>query len=499
MAVRAALGAGRGRIARLLLLESGVLGAAGTGMGLVGAVWLTPLAVPMFAVFGEQITLDLHANWRMMTFAGAAGLVSALAAGLAPILRSARATTRLPLHDGGRLATAGVATTRWGRRLVIAQFAVTLGLVVTAGLLVRTFWNLQSIPTGLDVDHVALVGVDTQAAQLDPPAMRAYVARVTERLTSLTGVRAAGFGRVIPLGFGGSRMTIRIPGYEPAPDEDMELNYNVVSPGYFDALGIGIVDGRALDATDTDRGRLAVVVNETMARRYWPGGRAVGRQMRVGGDSPPLQVVGVARDVKYRTIRERPRPSFYLSLLQAASPRGGTFHIRTAGDPADMLVVVRHAVGEADPAVPVTRTLTLRDQLLLNINRERVTMVLGLGLGLTALLLAAVGLFGAMANLVGSRTRELGVRLALGAVPGQLARLVLKTGLVMALWGSLFGLLLASALGGIVGTLLYGVGAIDPLTVLASVAALVAVAGVAAWLPARRAARVDPVVALRVE
>ncbi len=498
IAVRTALGAGRWRIARLLVGEALVLGLAGTAAGLLTAAWVAPLAVSLFAQFGEPVTLDVGLNLRVLGFAAAAGLLTSMTAGLAPVLRTWRVGATGRLHQGGRLSTAGAGLSRWRRGLVIGQFALTLGLVVTATLLVRTLLNLQSIPTGLDVDRVALVTVDPQAAQYDAARIRDYLVRVTERVSSLPGVEAAGYGRVVPLGFGGSRMTVEIPGYEPAPDEDMELNYNTVSAGYFDAVGIDLVDGRAIDARDVGESLPVVVVNETMARRYWAG-RAVGQSLRLPGDGPTLQVVGVARDVKYRTLREDSRPSFYVSVMQLGPARGGVVHVRTAGDPEALLGAIRQAIAGVDSAVPIAQLRTLHDQVRQNVNRERVTMIIGLTLGLTALLLSAVGLFGTMANLVSARSREIGVRLALGAVPVSIARLVLGDGLRLALWGGAAGLALAFWIGRAVESRLYGVGSFDLVSVAAALALLAAVALVAAWLPARRAARVDPVEVLRVE
>jgi hypothetical protein len=275
----------------------------------------------------------------------------------------------------------------------------------------------------------------------------------------------------------------------------MELNYNVVAPGYFEALGIGMVDGRAPSDSDGENRLRVVVVNETMANRFWPGGRAVGRTLTQGPDT--LEVIGVARDVKYRTIREEPRPSFYLSLTQLVIPRGGVLHVRTAGDPAPRLASLREALAAVDPAVPITAARTLSDQVTLNVNRERATMSLGLGLGGAALALSAVGLFGLTASLVGRRRREMGVRLALGAIPGDLSRLVLRESLTLAIWGSVLGVGLAFWLGRLVESRLYGVGAFDLVSLLAAMAVLTVMGVLAAWVPSRRAARVDPVMVLR--
>jgi predicted permease len=495
LAVRTALGATRTRLARLLFVESAVIGLLGVAAGLVAAHWVAPLALSLFAQFGEAVTLDVGVNLTVLLFASLLGLAAAMGAGLAPVLRVWRAMPSGGLADGGRGASPGPAAGRWRRGLVAAQFALTLALIATSGLLVRTLVNLRAIPTGLDVEHVALLSVSPESAQYEGDAFRDYVRRAERALSAVPGVRAAAYGRVVPLGFGGSRTTVGVPGYEPGPDEDMELNYNVVAPGYFEALGIGMVDGRAPSDSDGENRLRVVVVNETMANRFWPGGRAVGRTLTQGPDT--LEVIGVARDVKYRTIREEPRPSFYLSLTQLVIPRGGVLHVRTAGDPAPRLASLREALAAVDPAVPITAARTLSDQVTLNVNRERATMSLGLGLGGAALALSAVGLFGLTASLVGRRRREMGVRLALGAIPGDLSRLVLRESLTLAIWGSVLGVGLAFWLGRLVESRLYGVGAFDLVSLLAAMAVLTVMGVLAAWVPSRRAARVDPVMVLR--
>jgi predicted permease len=497
IAVRTALGAGRWRIARLLVIEAAVIGLSGAILGVIAAHWMAPLGVALFAQFGEPVTLDAGLNGRVLAVALALGLAASLVAGLAPVGRVWRASPSWRLSDGGRGASAGVGATRWRRVLVGTQFALTVALVATALLFVRTLINLRSMPTGLDSRHVALISVDPEAVQYDPDRIRQYLAEAEARLASLPGVVGAGFGRVIPIGFGGSRMTIDVAGYDPAADEDMEINYNVVSPGYAGSLGLTVRDGRFLDETDVRGMPLSIAVNETMARRYWPGGRAVGREVLLG--ETPARVVGVVGDVKYRTLREEAGPSFYVPLAQASRPRSGVLHVRTTGDPAAILPAARRALADVDPVVPVADVRTLERQILLNANRERVSMTIGLTLGGAAIVLSAVGVFGAMANMVGGRRRELGVRLALGAVPGQVGRLVLREGLRLSLWGGAAGVALALWVGHLVESLLFGVTGFDPPSLAAAVVVLASVALLAAWAPARRAARVDPVEALRVD
>lgn len=495
--VRTALGASPGRISRLLLVEALLIGVAGSAAGIVLARWLVTLAVPLFREFGQPVALDVGLDGRLLLFVVAAGLGSTLVAGLVPVFqfRSAPAGS---LGDGGRTASAGVSAARIRRGLVVVQFALSLELVACAVLLVRTLDNLRSIPTGLDAGHIALVEISPEATQYGPDRIRQYLADATLRLRGVPGVRAAGYGRVIPLGFGGGRSTIVVPGYQPGADEDMEINYNVVSPTYFDALGIAVVDGRVPDDTDVIGRPVAAVVNETMARRYWPGQRAVGREMRFGGDTGPVfQIVGVVRDVKYRMLREDAGPSFYYSVLQSQRPRNGVMHVRTIGDPAALLETLRRTLTEVDSAVPITAVRTLESQISLNVNDERVAMTIGLALAAAALLLAAVGLYGAMSYSVAQRTREIGVRLALGALPAHLRRRVIGQGLRLVLIGGACGVALAFWAGRLVQARLYGVQAGDPVSFALSAGVLALVALVACWAPARKAMRVDPVVALR--
>jgi predicted permease len=419
------------------------------------------------------------------------------------------------LGDSGRAASAGPAHAFARRGLVVLQFALALGLAGAAALLGRTLVNLRAIPTGFDLDHVVVVEVDPRAprppfaeatggkpgaaptAQTDADRVARYVADGVDRLAAAPGVGAAAYARVLPLDFGGSRTTIAIDGYTPGADEDMEINFNLVTAGYFETLSIAPRDGRVFDGRDVRGAPPAAVVNESMARRYWPGQRAVGRMFTVSPKSR-YEVVGVVPDVKYRMLREDAGPSFYLAFEQG-QPSGGAFHVRTAGSPDAMLDTLRRIVADLDPAVPITRLRTLRMQADLNVNDDRLALTIALGLAGAAILLAAVGLYATMAQAVGRRTREIGVRLALGAAPGDVRRLVLREAVVLAILGSAAGLGLALGAGQLIRERLFGVSATDPLSLAIATAVLAIVALVAAWAPARRAARVDPVEALRVE
>jgi predicted permease len=464
---------------------------------MLAARWIAELAVPLISSFGEPVTLDVSLDWRMITFAIGAGLGATILAGVAPVIGIFRASPAGALGEGGRSASSAPATARTRRGLIVVQFALSLALVMAAALLARTVHNLRSIPTGFDIDRVALVSVDPGAAPMDNRRAAAYIESALDAVSPLPGVQAAGFGRVIPLGFGGARRTVAVPGYEPAADEDMELNYNTISPAYFDAMGIAFADGRPFDDRDRAGSAPVVIVNETMAARYWPNTRAVGQRLVIDPGAPALEVVGVARNVKYRMLREEAGPSFYLPLSQNPA-RDGVIHIRTAGDPSALLPVIRRTLAEVNPAVPLTGVRTLREQATLNLNDERVAMLIGLTLGIAALTLAAVGLYGSMAYAVSQRKRELGVRIALGATAADIRRLVLGQGLAMSCAGTVLGIGVGVILARSLENRFFGVTAVDVPTMMGSAGVLAAVALLASWMPARRAAKVDPVDALRV-
>ena len=497
LAVRTALGASRGRLARLLLVEAGLIG-IGAVVAAIGVAYVaTDLAVPLLSRFGEAVSLDVSFDWRVFGFAAALALGSTLFFGLIP-LATMRRTLSPALAESSRGASASRVKILVRQALVAGQFALSLALVVVAVLLGRTFINLRTLPTGFDLAHIAVAEVDPRAAQYTPDQIAQYVASATERLSALPGVRGVGYARVLPLDFGGSRMSILVPGYTAGADEGMEINFNVVTDGYFEGMGIPLRDGRLFDSSDAPTALPVAIVNETMARRYWPGQRAVGQSFRPDGAKVALTVVGVVPDVKYRMMREDAGPSFYLAARQER-PTSGAFHIRTAGSPDVMIEPIRRALAEVDPVVPVTRARTLAAQAVVNLASERLAMTIALGLSFAALLLAAVGLYAAMSHAVSQRQREIGVRLALGAVPGDVGRLILRQGLILAAVGSLAGAGLAVLLARTVEARLYGVTPGDLPSLLMSTVLLSLVAMLSSWVPARRASRVDPVEALRVD
>ena len=518
LALRLALGASRSRLVRLIVVEAALLclgsAAAATGVALLGARAASQLIVRG----GNPVTLNLSIDWRLTLFVTGLALAAALLSSIAPAIQVLRSTRLAAMADGGRGATGTRLAGRLRFALLAAQFGLSLALVVSALLLVRTVANLRNSPTGFASDEVALIAASPGLAQWSEARAWSYVHDGIDRLSAVPGVRSASFARVRPVNTGGSRQTITVPGYTPQPQEDMEINYNTVSGAYFDSMGIRVIDGTALPLrpapplarpappvgpSPATGARpplplLQSVVNETMAKRYWPNARAVGQRFYLGDieTGQPVEVIGLVADVKYREMREEARPSFYLSL----APRqalAGVFHVRLLGSPSSTLPALRQALVDLSPSVPITQVLTLQSQIDVNITDDRVAMSIGTVLASAALLLAGIGLFSAMAHMVGQRTREIGVRVALGATGAGIQRLVLRHALAITLSGAVLGLGLAAWATSFTASRLYGVGRFDVATFVVAALVLAAVAIASALIPARRASAVDPVVALR--
>ena len=494
LAVRAALGARLSQLVRLMLTDSLLLAIA-AGVVSVGLVYLLKdQAAALIASFGRPVDLIVPVDGRVLLVVAALSVSAAMVIGLFATWQIIR---RQPADTLGEARSVTVTRRRTQQALIVAQFALSMAVMTGAALLVRTLVNLRNTDLGFDSKTLALVEVSPGMAQIERLAASRYFESVNEAIRAVPGVRASAAAHVMPLDFGGSRTTVDVAGYKPSPDEDMELNFVRVSPGYFETVGIPISRGRFISPQDTDGQPQRIIVNETMARRFWQNGDAVGRFLRMGDEGPyNVEVVGVVPDVHYRMVREQPRPSFYVSLNQWPAS-AGVIHIRMDGDPAARLEELRRAVAAVNPSVPVGRVNTLGQQLERNISQERMASVIGVTLALATLLLAAAGLYSTMAFLVGRRTREIGVRVALGARSLDVRRMVLRDAALLVLIGALTGLGFALWAGRALETLLFGVGRSDSVSLVAS-AALLSVAGlVASWVPARRASRVDPVIALR--
>lgn len=503
VAVRAALGAGRGQIVRQLLTESVLLASMGAAVGLA------------VARSGLQIVMALRpASLPRVDEAGLDGTVLALTAGLAittgllsglfPALQLSRPDVAGVLKDGGRGGTAGRTRHMARRGLVVLQMASSVVLALAAGLLIRSLVELNRIDLGFRTENVLTANLQVPATAYPQPAdVVRFYRQLIERVEELPGVQTAGMVRVLPLSQPIGDWSIKIEGRPYVPAENPNGDYQAVTPGYFEAMNIGLVRGRLLNAGDREDSMPAVVINDTMAARYWPGEDAIGRQFMMGTDDKPwLTIVGIVRTVRHNAVVEEARAEMYVAHAQLpahirSAPRGMTLVIKTEGNPIALAGPVRETIRSLDRNLPVSDVRAMDDVAADALSQPRfVTFLLGLFAAI-ALTLAAIGIYGTVSLLVAERTQEMGIRLALGAERGSILRLVLGQGLLLAGVGLALGMGGAIFLTRTLAGLIYGVGALDPLTFTAVPALLWAVALVACLLPARRAASVDPISTLR--
>ncbi|MBX3280240.1 MAG: ABC transporter permease [Acidobacteria bacterium] len=497
IAVRLALGAGRGRLIRQLLTESILLALLGGAAGLVLALWGADLLMAFKPPVPVPLEINLPLDWRVLGFLSGLSLLTGIVFGLVPALAASRPEVvgALKYESGG-----GGNRGRLRGALVVAQVAVSALLLICAGLFLRSLQNASAIDPGFDAENLLALSMDLQLQGYDEARSRQFSSQLLESMRAVPGVVNASLASTLPLGFGG-RMNITIEGYNAQQGEDREVHNSTVAPGYFETLRIGLLQGRAFDEQDRAEAPGVVIVNEAFARRYWPGQAPLGKRIQLGSggnDSPYLTVIGVARDGKYNSLGESATPFFYRALAQArvSAP---TLIVRTAGNPGDSLAAVRAAVEALDKNLPLYDVKTMRQHLGLALWPARLAGgALGV-FGLLALLLATAGLYGVMSNAVAGRRREIGVRMALGADAAAVLRLVLQQGMKLVMVGLSMGLAAALALTHLLKSLLFGISATDPLTFTGIALLLTCTALLACWIPARRATKVDPLVALRCE
>jgi putative ABC transport system permease protein len=511
IAVRAALGARAGRIVRQLLTESAVLAVAGGLLGLLLAMWsvrgLVAAAPPTLPRL-DTIGMD---GW-VLAFTAAVTLTTGLLFGLAPALQSARPDLSGALSEGSRGGSAGLRRQRFRRGLVVSQIALALVLVAAAGLLIQSFARMRGVDPGFVPEGLLTARVELSPVRYESnEKIRAFYERLVQRLEALPGVRSAALIKALPM------MQLELgdwsfvrEGHHSLPPKPSEWNlayWQTMSPEYFETMRIPLLQGRGLEATDRIGSPGVAVINRTLARQVWPNGDAVGQRILMGGgatDSIWRTIVGVVGDVRHRGLDAEPRPEIYLPYAQFPAGTGTpqrTLRIvlRSEGDPVQLTRALRAAVAELEPDLPVTEIQTMEEALGAWAAERRLTMMLVAGFALLALALGAVGVYGVMAHLVVQRTREIGIRIALGALPREILGLVLSQGAWLAGLGIAVGLAGALAATRLLTHLLFGVGPTDPGTFVATAAALAVVAGVASLLPALRAVRTDPVDALRTE
>jgi predicted permease len=503
IAVRLAMGASRRRLIRQLLTEGVLLAALGGVAGVLFGWWGSGLLVAFISSGPVQVKLDVSPDLRALGFTAAVSLLAGIAVSLAPALQSARIDLTPALKES--VATVGFGR-RWqsGRALIALQVALSLVLVIGATMFAFSLRNIIGLSAGFETENLLLVGFDPFGTGIDRNRLNAFYSDALERVRSLPGVRAASLSTNMPLSGDDSTRPLSVPGYVPTRPEDRAIHVNWVSTAFFETMRIPLLKGREFMTSDDDGAAKVAVINETLARFYFGDTDPVGKAVWIGREpnGPPIQIVGVARDSKQKNLRQAPPRMIYLPFLQDRQSYM-TLEARTAMNPATLIPAVRQALLEVSRDIPISEIKTGQAQLQGGLVAERLIATLSNFFGALALLLAAIGLYGTLSHFVARKTREIGVRIALGARARDVLRLVMREAAWPLLIGISAGLLTAAALQRVLinqfSDLLFGVTATNPVVLSLSVAALLVTAALSAYLPARKAAKVDPMVALRQE
>src|SRR6266849_244986 len=496
MTVRLAIGAGRGRLLKQLLTEGLILSAFGAAGGLLVAHWCRHALVLLFpARAGVAMHLPGEIDWRVLALSAGVCLIATLLLGLVPAMQIGK----LDLAGTLKAESAGVVGSRgraWVRSsLVLVQVSLSFVLLVGAALLLQSLQRIRTASPGFSTHGVLFTAVDLVSAGYDAQRAQNFQDELINRVKALPGVESATFARATPLGYGSYSSTrIAMDGYQPPPEEQPTVEYNEVGPDYLATMGIPLISGREFTRADDEKAALVAIVNETMAARYWRGRNPIGERVQVKGRW--MQVVGVAKDSKYESVREAPKPFFYVPLRQNFA-RGAGLHMRTPLSPETMAKALGREVHALDGNLALFEVISLQEQLDRSTSPQKVAVTLVGTLGRLALLLATIGLYGVMSYAVSQSTRELGLRMALGAGASNLLRLVLARGLALTASGVALGAAVELGLTRLLGNLLYKVSPRDPLAFGSALAVMTVAALAACFLPAWRATRTDPARALR--
>ncbi|MGH9778822.1 MAG: ABC transporter permease [Candidatus Acidiferrales bacterium] len=502
IAVRLALGASRARLIRQLATEGVLLALVACGGGLLLAWWSNEVLIQVVSANLDLRGLTPSLNLRTLAFALAVTLGTTVLFGLLPAWKVTRPGLASTLKEQGGAVTSGPVHMRFRRVLVAAQVAFTLILLVEAGLFARTLYELSRQPLGVRTERLLTFSVAPSLGGYSPERSQELFDRLTEELQSLPGVTSASAGLVTAFTNSNNTSNMTIEGFEVPAEDSPRIWQNWVGPKYFSNMGTPLIAGREFDLQDMPQGSKIAIVNQEFVRRFFRDGVAVGRRVAFGsGDSvrPDIEIVGVVADSRSATVRETVKPFLYQPYSQRQGLGYITFYVRTSGPPEALASAVRARVAQLAPGIPLYQMKTLEEQISESIFTERLVTSLSLAFGLLAALLAAVGIAGVMAYSVARRTREIGIRIALGASRRDVHSLILRESALMVAGGILGGLPLAYGLARLTESLLFGATPADWLAALAAVVSMAAVALAACYLPARRAARVDPMVALRYE
>ena len=503
IAVRVALGAKRSRLIRQFLTESVLLSTLGGIVGMliayVGLILLKTF-IPENISQAREISID----FKVLGFTLLVSVLTGVIFGLAPALQAVRFNQAETLKEGGRDAATGSSGKRLRSLLVMAEVAISLVLLIGAGLLINSFLRLRNVDPGFRADNLLTMKVvlpEPKYAEFERRSV--FYTDLVQRVQSLAGVRSAAVTTNLPLYRQGNSISISIEGRpDPPPGQELIVVTRVISPGYFDTMSIPLLKGRQITDQDKETSPNVVVISETMARRFWPGEDPIGKRIAAGRAQAPedwIQVIGVVKDVRQFELNADPKPQMYLSYKQAAFFEPGDLVVKTDVDPASMAATVRKAVWEIDKDQPVSNIRTMEEILADSIARQRFSMLLLAIFAVVALVLAGVGIYGVMSYSVAQRTHEIGIRMALGAQTGAVLKLAVGYGMKLVIVGIVVGLIAAFLLTRVMATLLFGVTATDPTTFTLISLLLIAVAVLASYIPARRATKVNPIIALRYE
>ncbi|MGA7240924.1 MAG: ABC transporter permease [Bryobacteraceae bacterium] len=500
IAIRLAIGSGRARIIRQLITESLLLSAAGGAAGILLAVSMVKALIAFLPTNLTGYGIASHPDPRMLAFSFALALSTGVLFGLAPALQATRPDIAPTLKDQAGNVSGGTQVT-FRKTLVAAQVALSLLLLIGAGLFIRSLANLRLIDPGFKTGNLIQFNLSPRSVGLDPKRTHLFYEQLEARLNALPGVSGAGMANQGLLTGNEWDNSITIQGYVAKLGEDMDPHFNQVTPGYFQTLGIHLLAGRTFTAADTANSRLVAMVNESFVKRYYGATPAVGRMFGRGSDPgtpTDIEIVGVVNDTRYESLRDKIPQEVYLCVAQQPA-YSNTIYVRTKRDPESAFASVRAVVHDLAPDIPVTGMKTLERQLDESLVTERLVATLSSVFGALATLLAIIGLYGVMAYMVTRRSREIGIRMALGALAGNVVWLVMREVLVLVGIGIAVGLPAAFAVTRLASSQLYGVSSNDPLAMLSATALLAAVALLAGYIPARRAASFDPVRVLRYE
>ena len=500
ISLRMALGATRWRIIRQLLTESMLLAVVGGVTGVLLAQWGVTILVSLVA---EGSPLDTGADASILAFTAGVSLLAGLLFGLVPALQASRINLASAIKERSRIRS-GFLRLSLSSLMVVMQVGLSMVLLTGAGLFGRSLLKLQNEDVGFDRENLLLVSIDPRLAGYKPAELPNLYQRVLDRLSSIPQVRAVSVATYAPLSGTNRTSSITIPGYTPQPGDDMNVEDILTGPKYAETMGVALLRGREIDIRDTAASQRVAVVNSAFVDRYFKDQNPVGRSISfddVTADDAGLEIIGVVADMKSSDARDKAEPAVYRPILQVQDQSAymATVHVRTVGDPAPLTPQVRQMLNQIDDKLPIFGVTTMNDKMKENFNQERLITQLVSFFGVLALILACIGLYGVMAHGVTRRTNEIGIRMALGAKSGNIAWMVLRETLYLALAGLAIGIPAALIGARFIASQLFGTSPTDPLTLVGAAAVLTLVALLAGYLPARRASRVNPLSALRYE